>query len=172
MQPAECVVGVENGVGILAPQVVFHIFARERGTTADHRELKFLTLEVLDHVFHFQRGLDQQPTQPDRIRAMFLRRFNDHVTRLLDSEINHAISIVRKNNVHEVLADVVDVAFHRSDHDRALLPGSGLLLHLGFEVRNSLLHHAGSIEHRGQLHFARPEQVADCLHSVQQHGIN
>ena len=47
-----------------------------------------------------------------------------------------------------------------------------LLLHLGLEIGDRLLHHAGRIEHRRQLHLARAEQVAHRPHAVEQNGVD
>ena len=63
------------------------------------------------------------------------------------------------------------VAFDSREHDRALL-GTGLLLHLRLKVSHGLLHHAGGIEHGGQLHLACPEQLTHGAHPVQQDGID
>ena len=66
----------------------------------------------------------------------------------------------------------MDIALHRRDHNRALLPRAALLLHLGLEIGNRSFHYSGSVEHRGQLHFARAEQVANRFHAIEQYRVD
>ena len=97
---------------------------------------------------------------------------DDGVARLLDAEIDDLVAVVGEDDVDEVLADVVDVALDRGEHDRALLLRAGLLLHLRLEIGDGGLHDSGGIEHGRQLHLARAEQVADGLHAVEQDGVD
>src|SRR2546422_341 len=92
------------------------------------------------------------------------------VRRLLDPEVHHTKTIVRQNDVDQILADVVDVAFHSRQNDGRFLR-SCFLLHLRFEISDRLLHHTGCVEHRRQLHLSRAEQVADGLHSIQKDRV-
>ena len=170
-RPAESIVGVEHRIRIFVAQVIFDILAGQRGAAAEHGEIELLPLEVLDHILHFQRRLHQEPAQADGIRFVLLRGFDDDVRRLLDPEIDHVEAVVGENDVDQVLADVVDVTFDRREHDRSFLR-AGLLFHLRFEIGHGRLHHAGRIEHRWELHFARAEEVADGFHAVEQHGVD
>ena len=99
-------------------------------------------------------------------------RLDNRVSRLLNSQIDHLESIVRKNDVDEILSDVVHIALHSREHDRSLLLRSRLLLHLRFKVSHRLLHHSRRIQHGRQLHLARPKQLAHRPHSVQQNRID
>ena len=47
----------------------------------------------------------------------------DRRDRLLDAEVDHGVAVVGQDDVDEVLADVVDVALDRGQHDRALAAG-------------------------------------------------
>ena len=100
-----------------------------------------------------------------------MRGLDDGVRRLLDAEVHHAIAVVGEDDVHQVLADVVDVALHRGQHDGSLL-AAFFLLHLRLEIGDGGLHHAGRIEHRRQLHLARAEQVAHRAHAVEQDVVD
>ena len=102
---------------------------------------------------------------------MLLRGFDDHVARLLDAEINHAKTVVGENDVHQIFSDVVDISLYRGQHDSALLR-AGFFFHLGLEIGHGCLHHARRVEHRGQLHFARAEQVPHGLHSIEQYSVD
>src|SRR5450432_2536368 len=172
MQSRERVIGIKDRIGIFAPQIVFNILASQRCTAADYWKLQLLPLQVLNDVLHFQRGFDQQPAQADSVGVVLLRGFNDRVTRLLDAEIDHPISIVGKNNVNQVLANVVDVALYRGNHYRALLRIASLLLHFRLKISDRLFHYARGVEHRRQLHLARTKKIADRLHTIKQIGID
>jgi hypothetical protein len=65
----------------------------------------------------------------------------------------------------------VDVALHRREDDLPLLR-TGHLLHELFEVRDRGLHHLRTLQHEGQLHLARAEEVADHLHAVEENLVD
>jgi hypothetical protein len=52
------------------------------------------------------------------------RGVEDGTDRLPDAEIDDRAAVVGQDDVDEILADVVDVAAHRCQHDRAFFPGS------------------------------------------------
>ena len=76
--------------------------------------------------------------------------------RLLDAEIDHGVAVVGQDDVDQVLADVVDIALDRGEHDGALAASVGLL-HVRLEVGHSGLHHLGRLQHERQLHLAGAE---------------
>ena len=157
MQAGECVFPVEHRIRILAPQVVFHILPCKSRAAADHRELQFLPFQFLDHILHLEGRFHQQAAQPDCIRAVLLRGTDDHVARLLDSQVHDLVSVVRQNDVDEIFSNVVDIALYRRENDCAFLLRAGFLLHLRLKICDRRLHHSRGIEHRGQLHLARSE---------------
>jgi hypothetical protein len=68
------------------------------------------------------------------------------------------VAVVGQDDVHEVFADVVDIALDRRDDDRALRLALGLL-HESLQVRHRHLHDLGALEHERQLHLARAEEI-------------
>jgi hypothetical protein len=108
---------------------------------------------------------------PDRVGLVRLRRLQDGRQRLLDAEVDHAVAVVGQDDVDEVLADVVDVALDRGQHDRAPLAALDPL-HQRLQVGHRLLHRLGRLEHERQLHLAGAEQLADRLHPVQQQRVD
>ncbi len=76
------------------------------------------------------------------MRAVLDRGIEDRADRLLDAEIDDAIAVVGQDDVDQVLADVVDIAAHRSKHDGAFLLALDPL-HEGFEVADRRLHRLG-----------------------------
>src|SRR5262249_51186940 len=91
--------------------------------------------------------------------------------RLLDTQIHDLVAVVAEDDIDQILADVVHIALHRGQDDGSLL-GAVLLFHLRFKVGDRLLHDAGRVEHRRQLHFAGAKQVAHGLHAVEQDCID
>ena len=81
------------------------------------------------------------------------------------------VAVVGEDDVHEVLANVVDVALDRPDDDDALAAGIGLL-EVGLEVRDRGLHGLGALEHERQLHLAPAEEFTHHLHAFEQHVVD
>ncbi len=102
---------------------------------------------------------------------MLRRRVQDRADRLFDPEIDHGVTVVRQDDVHQVLADVVDVALDRGQYQRALAAAVGLL-HVRLEVGDRGLHDLRGLQDERQLHLAGAEQVADDLHTVEQGVID
>ena len=171
MQSCEGVFGIKDRPSVLLAQVFFDILASERSAAADDGHGEAKPLQILQHILHFERGLDQQSAQANSIGANLLRGGDDGVRGLLDAQIDDAIAVVRKDDVHEIFADVVHVALDRGQHHGAFAAAVGFF-HLRFKIRNRGLHHRGRIEHRRQLHLARAEEIADGLHAVEQNRVN
>ena len=71
----------------------------------------------------------------------------------------------------------MDIAFHGRHDDFAIgFSCNALLAFLLFKMRkqpgDSLFHHARRLDHLRQEHLARPEQVADDIHSVHQRAFD
>ena len=116
-------------------------------------------------------GLDQQPAHAEGVGPVLLGG-GDHLGDAhLDAEVDHLVAVVGEDDVDQVLADVVDVALDRGQHDRALAALVGLL-HVGLEVGDGRLHGLGRLEHEGQLHLAGGEEVAHRLHPGQQEVVD
>ena len=82
-----------------------------------------------------------------------------------------------QHDADDILADIVHVAFDRSQHDAALrLLGQAqllaLLLHEGRQMGDGLFHHARRFHDLRQEHLARAEQVADDVHAVHQRAFD
>ena len=85
-----------------------------------------------------------------------------------DPEVNHLVVVALQHHAHDVFADVVHIALHRGHKNAALHAGGALPLHL-FEVRlqvgHRLLHDTRALDHLGQEHFPRAEQIAHHAHA-------
>ena len=81
------------------------------------------------------------------------------------------VAVVREDDVDEVLADIVDVAFHGREHDDTA-PAGFAPFHVRLEVSDGGLHRLGRLEDERKLHLARGEQVADGLHPREQGAVH
>ena len=172
-QAFERVLAVEHATVVDLAQVALHVGARQRRAAEDHRHRvgEPARVQLLEVLAHDDRRLHEQAAHADRV-GLHLERLLDHlVDRDLDAEVVNDVAVVRQDDVDEVLADVVDVALHRGEHDHALAAGVGLL-HERLEVRDRGLHRLGRLQHERQLHLAAAEQLADDLHAVEQHVVH
>ena len=104
--------------------------------------------------------LTSRPDMPMASAPVLLGGLQDRGDRLLDAEVDDLVAVVGQDDVDEVLADVVDVALDRGQHDGALALVVDLL-HVRLEVGHRGLHHLGRLQHERQLHLAGAEQLAD-----------
>ena len=127
-------------------------------------------MQLLDACGHLLGGRDEQRREPDRGRLVLLGGVEDRLDRHLLAEIDDRVAVVREDRVDERLADVVHVAEHGREHDRALRVALDLV-EVFLELRDGLLHHLGRLQHERQDQFAGAELVADLFHRRQQHLV-
>ena len=131
-----------------------------------------VALVQLDEVLaHDERRLHQQAAHADGVGLVLLDRGDHLVDADLDAEVDHLVAVVGEDDVDQVLADVVDVALHGGEHDGALA-ALVRLLHVRLEEGDRRLHRLGRLQHEGQLHLARGEELAHHLHALQQDVVD
>ena len=94
-------------------------------------------------VTHDQRRLHEQTRHADRVGADFECLFDHLGDGDFDTEVVHLVTVVGQDDVDEVLADVVHVAFDRGEHEPTLAATTGDLLHVRLEIGNRSLHRLG-----------------------------
>ena len=173
-QPLESVPGVPDLTVVHRGEVLLDVGPGERSATQDHRVARGNTTRVhLQQVlFHDDRALDKQAAHPDDVGVVLLRCLQDRRDRLLDPDVDHVVTVVRQDDVDKVLADVVDVALDGRQDNLAFAFLALDLLHVRLEVCDRGLHHLRALQHEGQLHLARAEQLADRLHPRQQRLVD
>ena len=77
----------------------------------------FLKIVGRDH--HLLGAFHEKTGEPDGIRPVFTEGLNELVGRNLDSEIDDLVAVVAEDDLDQVLADIVDVAFDRGEQDFA-----------------------------------------------------
>ena len=100
-----------------------------------------------------------------------MRSINNLINCLLDSNIHHLVTIVGENDVNEVLANIVDIAFYCCQKHSAATSITGLL-HVRLEVGNRRLHHFSALQNKGKLHLAFTEEFSYYLHTFEQVIVN
>ena len=129
---------------------------------------------------HLVERRRNQTAQADHVRLFRLGAFEDLFARDHHAHVDHFVVVAGEHDADDVLADVVNVALHRGEHDLSLrldlLPGGSQRRLLGFherrQVRDGLLHHARGLHHLRQEHLARAEQIADHAHAVHQRAFD
>ena len=124
-EPLEGVLAVEDAPVVVLAELALHVGPGQRRAPEEHGHLG--VAEVAHHrevLAHDQRRLHEQPAHPERVGLVLLDRGEHLVDPDLDPEVDDVVAVVREDDVDEVLADVVDVALHRREHDGALAPAS------------------------------------------------
>ena len=114
----------------------------DRRPADEHRQVEPATGELLNAQRHLLRRRHQQCGQPDRVGVHLERLLHDRVHRHLLAEVVDGVAVVGENCVDERLADVVDVAVNRREHDAAFRVALRALEEL-LEMFDGLLHHLG-----------------------------
>ena len=85
-----------------------------------------LVLQGLDDDLHVRHGRRQQRRHPQDVGLVLVQRSQERLGVGVDPEVDHLEAGALQHHRHQVLADVVDVALHRPDHDLADRLGPGL----------------------------------------------
>ncbi len=153
------------------------LLARRRAAD-EQRQPHAAAFHLLRHHHHLVERRRNEAAEADQIGLRVERRLQDLVARDHDAEIDDVVAVAAEHDADDVLADVVHVALHGREHDRALRGGleraarGHARLALGFherlEVGDRALHRPGALDDLRQEHLPGAEQVADDLHAVHQ----
>ena len=102
---------------------------------------------------------------------MFFDCCNQHVGRNFDAKVNHLVAVVAQNYLHQVLANVMDIAFH-GGQDNLALNGRACLLHVWFKVRYRKLHGLSRLQNLGHDQFVGVELAANFGHAFHQRSVD
>ena len=148
-----------------------------RGRPADQeRYFEALPLHLGGDMAHLvERGRDETG-EADDVGAFGDRRLQDFLRRHHHAEIDDLVIVAGENDADNVLADVVHVALDGGEHDlavrRRMRPPILLLLHVGQQMSDGLLHHPRRFHHLRQEHAAGAEQIADDVHAVHKRAFD
>src|SRR4051794_19549896 len=103
---------------------------------------------------------------------MFLTRVENAVNCLLDAEIENFVSVVRKDDIDKIFADVVNVTFNGCQNHLAFCCCATLLFHERLEETHGRLHSLRRLQHERQLHLTTTKKVTNHLHAFQQDVVD
>ncbi len=144
---------------------------RQRRAADQHRAADAGGPQVLGRHHHLLRGLDQQPREPDQVRAVLAMGLDQVLGRHLDAQVDDAEAVVAEDDLDQVLPDVVHVALDGGEHDRPLV-GALALLHEGLEVRDRRLHRLGRLQHLGHDQLVVVEEAAHLVHAGHERAVD
>ena len=93
------------------------VLPRGRRAADQQRQREPAALHLARDVDHLVERRRDQPRQADDVRADLARRVEDLVRRHHHAEVVHLVVVAAEHDADDVLADVVDVALHRREHD-------------------------------------------------------
>ena len=108
---------------------------------------------------------------------MLPRCFQDLVGRDHHAQVDHVVVVAAQYHAHNVLPDIVNVAFDRChQHLRPRGYFAAVLRLLPFNERckigHGFLHYTSALHNLRKKHFATSEQIAHHVHSVHQRAFN
>src|SRR5664280_1230679 len=172
-QALEGVSGVTDLTLVDLSQVVLDIGAGQGCAPEQHGPAAGVPagVELLEVLLHDNRRLHQQATHADGVGAVLLGCANNLGDGLFDAYVDDLVPVVGQDDVHQVLADVVDVPAHRRQHDTCLGFTRGavsIALDKRLEIGDGGLHNLGRLQYERELHLAPTEQLADSPHAFEQ----
>ena len=145
------------------------------GPADQERYAEALALHLRRHQDHLlQRGRDEAG-EADDVHALVAGLLEDGRGGDHDPQVDDLIVVALEDDADDVLADVVDVALDRGHEHLAggLMHAAGLLrLQEGLEIGHRLLHDPGGLDHLGQEHLARAEEIADLIHAIHEGALD
>ena len=153
MQAGKRIARIEKCPFIERLQIIFDITASQRRAAKNDRNIDAAFVHHFEIVFHDERRFNQQAAHADRVGLMFFVRAENRVDRLLDAEIDDLVAVVGQNNIDEILADVVHVAFDGREHHRAFRIRAAFLFHERLEETYGGFHRFGRLQDERQLHL-------------------
>ena len=97
--------------------------------------------------------------------------FDQVFGRNFDTQIHDIVTVVFQNDFHEILTDVVDIAFHRGQHDFPALRGVRFFHEL-FEVAHRGFHGFRRLQHFRNDQLVGIEQTPHFRHTSHQRAID
>ena len=151
------------------------VLLRRRRAADQQRQLEPAPLHLLRHVHHLVERRRDEPGEPDEVAVLVHRGVEDLVGVDHDAEVDHLVVVAAEDDPDDVLADVVDVALDRREHElalRARLALDALGVHVGLEVGDGALHGARALHDLREEHLPGAEQVADDLHPAHERALD
>lgn len=150
------------------------VYVRSGRTADQYGNLQPPAFQLFADVDHLLERRGNQSAQADRVGAPGDGFVDDAGTLDHHAQVADRVAVAGHDYRHDVLADVVYVAFHGSHQHLAGTLGVrfGTLLDVGSQYGDGFFHHAGGLDHLRQEHFALPEQIAYDFHGRHQQPVD
>lgn len=166
--------GVDRHARINRGDLHRRVEVRGRRAADDDRNAQPSPFQLLADAGHFVERRGDQPAQADALRAPRHRLLDDAFRLDHHAQVPDFVTVAGHHDRHDVLADVVHVAFHGGDQHfpRIMRIRGRPLFDIGRQRRHRAFHHAGGLHHLRQEHLALAEQRADLLHGRHQQRVD
>ena len=147
---------------------------RSRGAAYQQGDVEAGLLQLGGHVHHLVERRGNEAAQAYHVYLLGNGALHDGLGGYHNAQVDDIIAIAGHDDGDDVLADVVDVALHRSQqHASGRSHALGLLgLDSGLQDGDGFLHSAGSLHHLGEEHLAGTEEVAHVVHARHQRAFD
>ena len=167
------VVHVDQGAGISRLNFYSGVHPRSRGAANEQRQADVLALHLPRHKDHFVQGGGDESAEANGIHAVGQGFVQDFLGGHHHAQVDDFKIVALEDHPHNVLADVVDVAFDCGEQNFALFAGgaagfAGGCLKIRFQPRHRALHNPSGLDHLRQKHFSGTKQVPHRIHAAHQ----
>src|SRR5690606_32426089 len=148
---------------------------RRRGCAAyQQRQFELQPLHLACYVHHLVERRRDQAGQPDDLRVLAFRSLQNLLAGNHDAQIDHFEVVALQDHADDVLADVVNIAFHSRHDDTpvALSRTAFFLLDERHEMVDRFFHDPGRLDDLRQEHLAGTEEITDDIHAIHQWPFN
>lgn len=168
------VVGMDHRARVGRSYFYGGVYVRSGRTADQYGNLQPPAFQLFADVDHLLERRGNQSAQADRVGAPSDGFVDDAGTLDHHAQVADRVAVAGHDYRHDVLADVVYVAFHGSHQHLASALGVrfGTLLDVGSQYGDGFFHHAGGLDHLRQEHFALPEQITYDLHGRHQQLVD
>src|SRR3954471_8186514 len=170
-QAAHRVMGIRDRAAVRRSDVAIDEVPRQGRAADEERQVDSGGAQVGGGRDHLLSALHQKAAQTEDVRLVIPHRLDERLGRNLDAEVHDVESVVREDDVDEVLADVVDVALHRREQHlaaaRAVRP-----IHVWLEEGNGGLHRLGALQDFGDDELVVVEEAPDLVHPAHQGPVD
>src|SRR5947199_652055 len=111
MKSVECITRVKKLPSIQRHEIGIDVATIESSAAKNNRHIDAPLVHQLKVIAHDKSRFDKQAAHPDGIGFCFFPGAKYVVDRLLDAEIYDLVAVVCQDNINQVFADIVNIAF-------------------------------------------------------------
>ena len=140
------VFSVEHTTHVHLAQVLLYVATCECSATEQYGNFaEFMFVQRLEVFTHDDGGLHKKTAHSQCVGSNFFHLVNHLLDANLDADVVHFVSVVGADDVHQVLANVVNIALNGCKNQLALCTAFAGLFHELLKVGNSGFHCLGAL---------------------------